>query len=159
MHIDDGLAAVKELHQRIERLVAEEFFAIACEQADAFEVQRLEAIFRFGNSGIDVVHRDQAEAAEPLRPLLNQLGRVVIALVRQCRRPSARQELHAGLRNRGDGKLDFMLVHDVERERRRPFRIAADGGPGARVVDRIAIERRNEMQVNVDLAGRHASCP
>ena len=74
MDVDHRVAAIEIAQQRIERGVAEEFLAVACEQRNAFEAQCFEAIARFRDGRIDVVHRHEAEAAEPLRMLRDQLG-------------------------------------------------------------------------------------
>ena len=74
MDVDHRVAAIEIAQQRIERGVAEEFLAVACEQRNALEAQRFEAIARFGDRRVDVVHRHETEAAEPFRMLRDQLG-------------------------------------------------------------------------------------
>ena len=74
MEVDHRVAAVEIVQQRIERGVAEKFLAVAREQRNALEAQRLEAIARFRNGRVDVVHRHETEAAEAFRVLRDQFG-------------------------------------------------------------------------------------
>jgi len=67
-----------------------------------------------------------------------------------CARRAA--EADAGLRQRRERDLDAVRIHHVERERWRPIRIFADGWASSGRVDRLAIERRDEVEVNIDPA-------
>ena len=154
MDVDHGVAAIEKVKQRIERGVAEEFLAIAREQRNTLEAQRFEAIARFGDGRVDVVHRHQTEAAEALRMLGDQLGCVIVAAAGEGRGLVRRQESDARLPQRQHRKRNPMLVHELERQLGRPIRIAADRRPGAGLVHRLAIELRNEVEVHVD----HARC-
>ena len=95
-----------------------------------------------------------AKAPKRCGPARDELGGVVVAAPRQ--RPRARlvAEADAGLRQRGERDLDAAGVHQFERELRRPVRILADGRTATGGIDRLAVERRNEVEVNVDPARR-----
>src|SRR5262245_32932939 len=105
-------------------------------------------------------HRDGAECAEALGPSRDELGRIVVAAPRQLLRARPADEADAGLRQRRERDLDAVRVHQLERELRRPFRVSADGGAAPRRVDRLAVERRDEVEVQLYPARRcHRSLP
>ena len=157
MHENHGAARVERRHHRIELGVAEERAVVAREQADAAELQRIQAIADLVHRIARVPHRHGAECAEPLRPARVELGGVVVVAARQRFRLAGRAELHAGLRQRGERRRDVEPVHGFERELGRPVRIAADRRAGTGRVHRIRIEPRNEVKMNVDPARvRHA---
>ena len=83
----------------------------------------------------------------------DQRGGIVVATARQRLRAVGRAEPHAGLRQRGERDLDAEAVHQLERELRGPVGIAADRGAAAGLVHRLAVERRNVVEMNVDPAG------
>ena len=85
MDVDDGVAGIEIVQERIERGVAEECLAVAREQRNALEMQRVETVLGFRDRHVDIVHRQQAETAEPLWVLRDQLGGVIVAAAR--RRP------------------------------------------------------------------------
>ncbi len=158
MEVDHRVAAVEIVQQRIERGVAEKFLAVAREQRNALEAQRLEAIARFRDRRIDVVHRQETEAAETFRMLRDQFGRVIVAAAAEGRGLVRRQEADARLPQRQHRQRNPVLVHELERQRRRPIRITADRRPGAGLVHRVAIELRNEVEVHVDHARCRCTC-
>src|SRR5262249_10954107 len=61
-------------------------------------------------------------------------------------------KVDARLRQRREGNLDAVRIHHVERELWRPIRIFTERRAPPRRVDRLAVERRNEVEVNVDPA-------
>ncbi len=121
-------------------------------------MQRVETVTRLGDRGIDVVHRQEAETAEPPRILSDQFGGVVVTFARKIGGLVGGEETDARLCDRRDCQCNAVFVHEVERKVRRPVRVAPDRGPAAGLIDRFAIELRNEMKVYVDLAGCRSAC-
>src|SRR5262249_10804854 len=148
----DRAALVEHCQQWIELRVAEKIFTVAREQRDPGEFESIERISNLVERALDAPYRHRAERAKALGPTGDELGRVIVATSRQrlCARLAA--EADAGLRYRGERDLDAGCVHQVEREWRRPVRIPADGRPPAGGINRLAVERRNEVEMNVDPA-------
>ena len=143
MDVDDSVARIEIMQQWIERSVAEKVFAIAREQRNAFEVQCVETVLGFGDRGVDIVHRQQAETAEPLWVLGDQFGGIIVTAARERRRFVMRHEADAGLAKRQQRERDAVIVHEAERQRRRPVRVAPDRRSGAYFpVHRVPVELR-----------------
>src|SRR5215471_5874837 len=148
----DRAALVQHCKQRIEARIAEEVFAVARKQRDAVELEHVERIRDLVERALGAPHRHRAERAEALGPARDELGRVVIAAPCQRLRARLATEPDAGLRQRREGNLDAVRIHHIERELRRPIRIFAERRASPRRVDRLAVERRDEVEVNVDPA-------
>ena len=100
MDVDDGVAGVEIVQERIERSVAEKCLAVARKQRNAFEMQGVETVLGFSDCQTDIVHRQQAETAEPLWVLRDQLGGVIVTAARESRRFLLRHESDTGLAKR-----------------------------------------------------------
>src|SRR5262249_19731111 len=148
----DRGALVQHRKQGTEPRIAEEIFAVARKQRDAVELERFERIGDLVERALGAPHRYRAESAEALGPARDELGRVVIAAPCQglCARLAAKAD--ARLRQRREGNLDAVRIHHIERELWRPIRIFAESRASPRRVDRLAVERRDEVEVNVDPA-------
>ena len=156
MHEHDRIVGVERLHDRIEMGIPQELLAVACEQADAMVLERAERMIDLGNRLAQVPHRHHRERTEALGPARAKLARILVAAPRQRGGLGGIAELHARLRERGQRELDAILVHQLERALGRPLGVAADRGPGTGRVNGVLVERRDEMEVDVDAAGgRH----
>ena len=155
MDVDDGVAGVEIVQERIERGVAEKCLAVARKQRNAFEMQRVETVLGFRDSQADIVHWQQPETAEPLWVLRDQLGGVIVTAAREDRRFLLRHEADAGLAERQQRKRDAVIVHEIQRQCRCPVWIAPDRGPAAGLVNRVPVELRNEVEVDINQAGGH----
>ena len=66
----DGAAMIETFEYRIDGLIAQEPFAVACEQAGALQPDLVECIGDLGGRRRDVPHRHNPKAAETSRPAL-----------------------------------------------------------------------------------------
>ena len=162
----DRAALVQHRQHGIEARVAEKILAVARKQRDAVELQHIERICDLVESALHGPHRDGGECAEAPGPARGELGRVVVAAARQRLRLGLAAEADAGLRQRGERDLDAAGIHQIQCELRGPVRVLADRGAPARRIDRLAVEWRNEVEMNVDPARRchpdpnqRLSCP
>src|ERR1700722_12246711 len=87
MNVHDRLARIQITHQRIEPRITKELFIVAREQRDAFETKRFEAVTRFADGGVDIVHRQQTKTAEAARIQRHQLRGVVVDTAGEGRPP------------------------------------------------------------------------
>src|SRR4029453_2171843 len=148
----DRAALVQHCKQGIKPRIAEEIFAVARKQRDAVELERVERIGDLIERALYAPHRHRAKRAEARGPARDELGRVVVATPCQGLRAPLAAEADAGLRQRRQGNLDAVRIHHIERELWRPIRIFAERRASPRRVDRLAVERRDEVEVNVDPA-------
>ena len=148
----DSGALVQHREHGIERRIAQELAAVAREQRNTIESEGIETVSDLIERALRAPHRDGDKGAEAPGPACHQLGGIFVAAPRQELRAFLCAKSDPGLRQRGERDLDAVGVHDIERERRGPVRIFADGGTAARGIDRVAVERRNQVEMDVDPA-------
>ena len=146
MHVDHGLAAVELGIDRRERCVAEILAVVACQQADAVGLERVEGVFDFLQAAVGVRRRDRREQAEAAGMIAHELGAVFVDLAAELAGFLVVAPPGAGLDLRQHRRADAALVHVVERHLHRPFRRA-----GLVLAERLAMLRRQEMVMDVDL--------
>ena len=146
VHVDHRLAAVELGIDRRERCVAEIFSVVACQQADAVGLERVEGVFDFLQAAVGVRRRDRGEQAEAARMIAHELGAVFVDLAAELAGFLIVAPPGAGLDLRQHRRPDAALVHVVERHLHRPFWRA-----GLVLAERLAMLRRQEMVVDVDL--------
>jgi hypothetical protein len=93
---------------------------------DAVGLERVVTVGNLLQRAVDMIHRQREKQSEATRVLLHHLRALFVAgagesisLVR------AVVESRSGCRNRGDGHVDIVLAHFLERPFRRPFASAA----------------------------------
>src|SRR5437763_3141136 len=155
----DRAARVEQLEERIKFAVTQEFVAIAREQGNAIELEHIERIRDLVAGAIDPMHRDGSKRAEAGGPPRHELGRIFVATARESLRARLCLEADAGLREGGQDNFDVVRVHDCKRELRRPIRIPPDCRTAAGGIDRLAVEWRNVMEVNVNASWRSHAMP
>src|SRR6185437_14254535 len=67
-----------------------------CEQADAFELERIERVFGLTDRGSDVGQRQDCKRAETIRMVRDHSGGVFVALARQAAGEIRVAEINAG---------------------------------------------------------------
>ena len=156
MGVDHRPMGIERRQDRIERRVAEIDPVVIGEQADALELQDIERIIDLRDRILRRPHRNGGKTAEAVRPARLLLGRMLVEPAGQRLAGRGLAELHARHRHRHDRIVDAVGIHHLERGLRRARRIAAAaGGPEAGRDDRLLVEQRNGVEMNVDSAGRH----
>ena len=151
MGVDHHLAAVEFFHDRQKQRIAEPFVAIARQQADAVELERVERVFDFLQAALGVGQRQHREASEPAGMVGDQLGGVFVALARHFARRLAGGVIDARRRYREHRDRHAGGIHIRQRIFRPPF---PHQGFAEIIGDRSRdIARRRQMMVNVDAIG------
>jgi hypothetical protein len=145
-------APIERLQNRTESAVPQKLLAVACKQRHPVEAQRVQRMADLGERKIEIAHWNGRKSSEPGGPARNELGSVFVAAAGKRLHGFRRAETDARLRQRGERQFDPMRIHDIERDLRRPIRVLADGRTTARLVNRVAIERRDQMKMHVDAA-------
>ena len=135
MGVDDSIAPVEFLEDRVERGIAQPFVAVACEQADAVRLERIEAVFDLAEAGVNVRKRQCGEYTETARMIRGQSRRVLVAF---AAKPDRRRRIVKGVsrrRDRTDTCGHARPVHILETPRGSPVRRSARETLGAQCLE------------------------
>ena len=146
----DGLAAVEFGPQRLECRIAEVSARVAGHQDHAVGVQRAERVLDFGQGAVDVGERQRREAAEPVGPPGDQIGGVFVDAARHLPPLIVGPAHDTGRADREDPGRDLLGVHEVDGALGRPVRSYAARRVAAMAGQRLRVEGRHDMLVNID---------
>ena len=120
MDEDDGVATVEFSEDRIEGRIPDILFAVAGKEPDAFCFQCVVGVGDFGQRCLDVRHRHHGKYAEAARVVAAQPRHVVVAGPGDTARIRRIVEAVTRYRDRGVGRRETALVHQLECARDAP---------------------------------------
>jgi hypothetical protein len=150
MHEHDSLAAVELRPERLESRIAEIFSRIVGEEDHPVSPQRVERVLKFPKSAIDVRDRQRREVAEAIGPLRDEIGCVFVDAARHLPSLALFPADDARRSQREDPGRDLLGVHKVDRALGRPLRSNGARRIAAVSGQRLRIEGRHDMLMNVN---------
>src|SRR5258708_7688138 len=159
VHEDDRSSLLQLREQLAERGVAEIAAAGVAHQADAVELQHVEAVLELGERAVDVGKRKDREAAEPCWVFPAQFRGELVATATEASGLVVVSEVNPGRADRRDRRVDAEALHELDCALGAPRWRREPAGESPASLRPFEIHGPGDLVVGVDPQRHHQAAP